>query len=64
MIITLEEVEDVVHSVKEVRCDKGSRMATVKCGLTVIDDSHRTPDQWTAWHSLVTCPDCLGGTTA
>lgn len=58
MIITLEDPSDVVHSVKEVKCEKGARKANVRCGLVIVDDQNAAPTEWTVWESRVTCPNC------
>lgn len=53
--------DGLVHLLKEVSTDKGARTITVKCGATM--PTYRAHDPLggaCGFHSLVTCPTCLG----
>lgn len=58
MILTLEEGSKVIHLVKEVKCERGVRVSTVKCGKKIHDDANTEASEWTAWDSRVTCKEC------
>ncbi len=60
MTFVLEGPIEVVHMVKEVKCERGIRSVTVKCGFALPpEDANGRGDGWTIGNSHVSCPDCM-----
>lgn len=54
-------LDGLVHALKEVRVERGTRYITVRCGAEM--PRYRSQDRLagaTGWHSATTCPKCRG----